>query len=206
MLTALLLVFSGMIVNQQESHITRAPFLANNWREENKRKAGAARSRDRTLWVSQSLEECQIICRSGLEWTFPCLGPPLDLVSTSFLTQWELAGSFIWMDTVCVGLSAYACVHPWRRAHMRAPDTRCPSPPIVFFPSLNYWPPLLPMLRLIDLLSVHPGFTSRTVHQVTRQTLVKCGGPQTFSLWDAMFISSTAIFHRKIKGAEVTTF
>lgn len=81
-----------------------------------------------------------------------------------------------------------------------------PSPPVVFSPSLKDWPRLVPLLRLIDPFIVRSVFTPRTVHQVTRQTLVKCGNPETFSLRDAMSISSTAIFHRKPKGTGVTTF
>lgn len=80
-----------------------------------------------------------------------------------------------------------------------------PSPPTVP-PSLKHWPTLLPLLRLIDLFIMRSVFKPRTVYRVTRQTLVKCGDPETFSLWDAMSISSTAIFHRKPKEARVTTF
>lgn len=94
---------------------------------------------------------------------------------------------------------ACACVRSGGRANMRSP-----SPPTV--PPLKHWAMLLPLLWLIDRFIVRSVFTPRTVHWVTRQTLVKCGDPETFSLRDAMSISSTAIFHRKPKEARVTTF
>lgn len=81
----------------------------------------------------------------------------------------------------------------------------CMHPTHFFLPAPNI-DPRCSMLRFIELFNVRSGFTSRTVHQVTRQSLVKFGDPETFSLWDAMSISSTEIFHRKIKGAGVTTF
>lgn len=98
---------------------------------------------------------------------------------------------------VCILEGARTCLHPTCFL-LHLPQ----SPP----PSLKHWPALLPVLRLIDLYIVRSVSTPRTVHRVTRQTLVKCGDPETFSLRDAMSISSTAIFHRKPKEARVTTF
>lgn len=126
-----------------------------------------------------------------------------DLVSASFLTQSKLTDK---QTPPCARAYLHMHVCILENARMHAPNTFSTSPPTFLSPLSEILSHITPCSDLLIFLTCVLVFTSSTVHQVTRQSLVKCDDLETVSLRDAMSISSTKIFHRKIKGAGVTAF